>query len=334
MAPERHDGDGHDHGHDHAHGHAGAHDHAHDHAHAPAAALRTAFWLTAGFMVVEAVGGVLSGSLALLSDAGHMLTDAGALALALGAQRLAARERTRLRTFGFRRAEMLAALLNGLVLGGTAVWVVVEAVRRLGAPPEVRGGWMLAVAGLGLAVNLAAAWVLGHAHGHHNANVRAATAHVLADAAGSVAALVAGALVTGLGWRLADPIASMAISLLILIGAWKLVRGSAEVLMEGVPPEVDVDAVERTIRGVAGVADLHDLHVWSISEGFPVVTVHVVLASDAHGVDVARRVGQELEREHGLHHVTVQPEAGHGPSLIGAGRLVRGRLAPGRGTRG
>lgn len=302
------------------HGHGDGHAHAVD---APASALRVALWLTLGFLVVEAVAGWLSGSLALLSDAGHMLTDAGALALALGAARLASRERTRLRTFGFRRAEMLAALLNGLVLGVTAVWVLVEAVQRLASPPEVRGPWMLVVAALGLAVNLAAAWVLGRAHADGGANLRAAMAHVLADAAGSLAALAAGVLVARFGMRIADPLASIAISTLILWGAWKLVRGSADVLMEGAPKDVDLGAIEATIRAVAGVADLHDLHVWSIADGFPVATVHVVIAAGAHGVEVSSRVGQELARAHGLSHVTVQPEAPADAALVAVERLAR-----------
>jgi cobalt-zinc-cadmium efflux system protein len=259
-------------------------------------------------MLVEVVVGLLTGSLALLSDAGHMFTDAGALALALYAQILAGRARTHQRTFGFRRAEILAALVNGTALGVGALGVIIEAARRLGDPPLVQGGPMLAVAILGLGVNLVAAWVLARG-GVQNANVRAAFAHVLSDALGSVAAIVAGALVLTRGWTMADPVASMLISCLILFGAWRLVRTSVDILMEGAPAHLDVAKVEAVIRETPGVAGLHDLHLWSITEGFPVVTVHVILAEGHHGTDVAAAVAGRVEGLLGVAHVTVQPEA-------------------------
>lgn len=337
MSGAGHDHGGHDH-HDHgAHSHVGhghgAHDHAgHSHAghsHAgrdtPTARLAWALGLTVTFMVVEAVAGFLSGSLALLSDAGHMLTDAGGLTLALVAQRIATRGPTRLHTFGFRRAEILAALVNGIVLGVSAALVLVEAARRLRAPPSLEGGAMLGVAIVGLVVNLVAAWILGAGGGGKtNANVRAAMLHVLSDAAGSVAAIVAGALIVTLGWRKADPIASILISLLILAGAYRLVRGSLGILMERVPEGLVLPDIEKAIAATPGVAAFHDLHVWTISEGFPVVTVHVVLDGRSHGVEVARAVGDRLREGFGLDHVTVQPEAPP-PSgqVISVGRLRR-----------
>ncbi|RYE92706.1 MAG: cation transporter [Myxococcales bacterium] len=299
---------GHDHaGHDHAgHDHAG-HDHAHDFSGTPARKLATALGLTASFLVVEAVVGWMAGSLALLSDAGHMLTDAGALGLALLAQYFAARPRSFRTTYGLRRAEILAALLNGLVLGVSSVWIVIEAIERWSRPAEIKGGWVFVVATIGLVMNLLAAWVLSR--GESNTNVRAALAHVLADAAGSVAAMVAGALVYFLGWTRADAGVSILISVLILWGSWRLLRDSVRVLLEAAPAQVDVAAIELTIRETPGVSDLHDLHVWMISDGFPVMTVHVVLDGAAHGVEVARRVGERVGREHGIDHVTVQPEA-------------------------
>ena len=309
----------HDEDHDHDHG-----GHAHDHAgrETPARKLWFALVLTVSFMAVEVAFGFVSHSLALLSDAGHMLTDAGALGLALFAQRVADRPRTALHTFGYRRAEILAALVNGAVLGVSAVWVIVEAVRRFREPPDVQGGWMLAVASTGLAVNLLAAWILSRGK-THNANVRAALGHVLADAAGSVAAMVAAGLVLGLGWRRADPVVSVLISLLILWGAWRLVRGSMRTLMETTPDGHDVQAIERTIRETAGVSDVHDLHVWSISDGFPLVSVHVVLDGKAHGVDVAREVGARLQKTHHITHATVQPEAPIHDDLVPASSLRR-----------
>jgi cobalt-zinc-cadmium efflux system protein len=274
----------------------------------PGRRLLWALMLTATFLVVEVVAGLVARSLALLSDAGHMLTDSGALVLALYAQSLAARQRTGRRTFGYRRAEILAALVNGTVLTITAVAIIVEAVRRLRAPPEVLGGPMLAVAVGGLVVNLLAAWILARG-GPMNVNVRAATAHVLSDAAGSAAAIIAALFVIGPGWTIADPIVSVVISILILIGGWRLVRESVDVLMEGVPANLDLKEIERVIRDTPGVAGVHDLHVWAISEGLPVVTVHVVLGADQHGTEVAQAVSDRVQSLAGIAHVTVQPEA-------------------------
>jgi cobalt-zinc-cadmium efflux system protein len=318
---EAHDGHDHD-GADHAH------DHGHDHAHDHGAELRTtptfrlgiALALTVTFMVVEAVAGLLSRSLALLSDAGHMLTDAAALALALLAQRIAARARTGARTFGYRRAEILAALANGAFLGASAVWIIVEGARRVASPPEIRGWPLLIVAALGLAVNLIAAVIL--TRGRPNANVRAAAAHVAADAVGSVAALLAGAAVLLFGWTRADAIASIAISLLILWSAWRLVKEAVDVLMEGAPADL-VDRVTTIIRDTPGVADVHDLHVWSISDDFPIVTAHVVLDGGAHGVEVVEAVTRRIRAATKIDHVTIQPEPPHQSPIVPTDRLRR-----------
>lgn len=287
-------------------------------------------------MLFEAAAGFASGSLALLSDAGHMLSDTGALALALAAQWVAERPRTRTRTFGFRRAETLAALANAAALTASAAWIVVEALRRLGAfaadaaPREPHGGWMLGVASVGLAVNLAAAGVLARGR-DENVNVRAALAHVVSDAAGSVAAMAAGAAVLLGGWTWADPAASLCIAVLVALAGWRLVRRAASVLMEGAPAGLDVGALEATIRATRGVADLHDLHAWRIGEGFDVVTVHVVLEPGAHGVEVADEVARRVHRSHGVEHVTVQPEAPRADAPlvpVSALRRNRGSSAP------
>lgn len=260
-------------------------------------------------MGVEVVAGLWTQSLALLSDAGHMLTDSGALLLALFAQRIAVRPRTRLFTFGFRRAEILAALLNGALLVVTAIAIVAEAIERLGEPREILGGPMLGVAVTGLTVNLAAAAVLGTSHAHHNANVRAALAHVISDALGSIASIVAAVCVHYFGLPLADALASLFIAVLIGLGSLRLLRDTAGVLMERVPPGVDMAELERVVRETPGVADLHDLHAWGISDGFAAVTVHVVLAGGAHGTDVAQAVGARVRERFGINHVTVQPES-------------------------
>jgi cobalt-zinc-cadmium efflux system protein len=317
------------------HAHHPSHSHAHVHAHAersggkappsPERRLFVAFVLTASFMVVEAVAGWLVHSLALLSDAGHMLADAGALALALAAQRVASRPRSLSRTYGYRRAETLAALANGVVLCVTAVWVVAEAIARWQTPERIDAWPMLVVAVLGLAFNLVAGLVLSTGH-VHNANTRAAVAHVVSDALGSVAAIFAAGFVLAFGWTRADAAASVAISMLILLGAFRLVSETVSVLMESVPSGVVLEELERTIRGTPGVADLHDLHAWTISDGFDAVTVHVVLDGEAHGTEVARDVGERVRRVHAVTHVTVQPEAPpFSPALHPAQNLLRNR---------
>jgi cobalt-zinc-cadmium efflux system protein len=191
---------------------------------------------------------------------------------------------------------------------------VAEALERWREPPAIRGGLMLAIAAAGLAANVAAGVVL--ARGSHNANTRAALAHVASDAAGSVAALVAAGLILGFGWRRADVVASAVVAGLVLWSAWHLVRRTASVLLESVPRGLRVTTLERTIRGTPGVADLHDLHAWTISDGFDAVTVHVVLDGERHGTDVARDVARRVRDEHGIAHVTVQPEAPTGDTSV------------------
>jgi cobalt-zinc-cadmium efflux system protein len=264
--------------------------------------------LTAAGMCAEVAGSLVSGSLALLSDAGHMLADAGALTLALVAQRIASRPRTTSRTYGSRRAETLAAFVNGLALGGTALWIVVEAVTRWRAPSAIDGRVMLLVAVLGLVVNLAVALTLWHGHTPANANVRAALLHVISDAGGSVAAIAASVLVLRLGWSRADLFVSVGLAALILWGAFRLVSETAQVLMEGAPRDLPLPELAATIRGTPGVADIHDLHAWTISDGFDVVTVHVVIDGSSHGTEVAQAVGGRVHALHGIAHVTVQPE--------------------------
>lgn len=308
----------HDHGHEHGHHRAPGHDHDHDHGDpqhhghdhrgAPLRRLIAAFALTTSFLIVEAAVGWWSRSLALLADAGHMLADAAALGLAIIAQRIAAQARTRARTYGFRRAEVLAAFANGIALAVTAIWIFIEAVHRWRAPQPVHAEALAITAALGLIVNVAAALLLSTGEGGHNINTRAALAHVLSDALGSVGAMAAGVLILAFGWTRADPVISAGIGALVLWGGWRLVRDTSRVLMEGSPIEIDLAHVEDTIRSVPGVLDFHDLHVWSISDGFNVLTVHVVLAKGHHGTDVAAAVSRRLRERHALTHCTIQPE--------------------------
>lgn len=275
-----------------------------------------AFGITASFMVVEAVVGLLSGSLALVADAGHMLADAAALALAMIAQRIAAQQRTRSRTYGHRRAEVLAAFANGVALALTSVWIFSESIHRIRAPQAIDGAAMTATAVGGLFVNLLAAGMLSIGTHGHNVNTRAALAHVISDALGSVGAIVGGVLVLSLGWTRADPIISAVIAVLILWGGFKLVRDTSHVLMEGSPIEIDIAHVEDTLLRVPGVVGFHDLHVWSISEGFDVLTVHLVIARGFHGTDVVDAAARSLKENHGLEHCTIQPEPSREPQLV------------------
>jgi len=297
----------------HEHGKGAAHepDHSHDHAaelrNTPMRRLAWAFGLTVSFMVVEAVVGFRSNSVSLVADAGHMLADSAALALALVAQRIARRARTKKSTYGYRRAEVLAAFANGTALALTAIGVIVEAARRWQSPPPVHGWAVMITAAIGLGVNIVAALILRA--GAHNANTRAALAHVLSDALGSLGAIVAGALVFTMDVRRADPVIGIGIGLLVAWSGYRLVRDTTRVLMEGTPPNIDLAEVESTIRAVPGVADLHDLHVWTISEGFDSLTVHVIIAHGFHGTDVAAAVGRHVHDKLGIEHSTVQPEA-------------------------
>ncbi len=259
-------------------------------------------------MLLEVAVGFYTGSLALLADAGHMLADTGALALALVAQRIAARGPQGQATFGYRRAEVLAAFVNGIALAMISGWIAWEAVHRLSAPRELRvDGWLeTAVAGLG--VNLAVAFVLSRSSSR-SVNVRAALAHVMVDALGSVSAIIAAAAARFWGVYAVDNWLSILIAALVARSGWMILRETTAVLLESAPGEHDTRALAETIATTPGVSSFHDLHAWRISDGFDAVTVHVVLAAGHHGVEVCANVGRRIEQVHGIRHVTVQPEA-------------------------
>jgi cobalt-zinc-cadmium efflux system protein len=262
--------------------------------------------LTGTFMVVEAVGGWLSGSLALLADAGHMLTDVGALGLSLLTAWIARRPATARKTYGYLRWEILAALINGAALFGLAAWVVVEAVHRLGRPPEVRSGLLMAVAAVGLVVNVLSLRILHGAH-EHSLNTRGAYLHIMGDLLGSVGALAAGGIIALTGWTPIDPILSIGLSLLILAGAWRLVKESTDVLLEAVPAHVEMAEVQRRMLAVPGVTAVHDLHVWAVTSGMTAMSGHAVvpaLADHPQALHAIRRAMAEL----GIGHVTIQLE--------------------------
>lgn len=275
--------------------------------------------ITATFMVVEALVGLFTGSLALLADAGHMLADAGALALALGAQKFAARPRTQRTTYGSRRAEVLAAFVNGMALAGVAVLIFTEAIERWLEPVPIAGTPMLVTAVSGLFVNLIVAGILMRSQ-RSSINVRAAFAHVLSDALGSVGAILAAVAVVVWDFRRADPLLSVIIAVLVAWSGFRILRETTGILLEAAPPHLDVAAIERTIRESAGVAEVHDLHVWRISERFDMLTAHVVLQRGEHGTTVCRTIAERLRSQYGLDHVTIQPEAPPPDELVAVRR--------------
>jgi len=304
----------------HAHDHGHAHDHAHAHAmgaHAPSNAsvrrMAASLGLTTGIMVAEAVGGWLSGSLALLSDAAHMLTDAASLGLALLAMLFAARPADVKRTFGYRRAEVLAAQLNVGALIGIAAWIVWEAVERLRAPdpPQIQLGIMASIAFVGLAGNLA---ILYWLHQDRRLNVRAAFLHVMSDAIASVGVLSGAAFIyfrPDLRW--VDPALSIGIAILIFWGALQLILEITDILMESVPRHINVDEVSRAMSAAAGVVAIHDLHIWTISSGLYALSAHLVVPAHEVGRndEILDTVKARLRREFGIDHTTLQIESVH-----------------------
>jgi cobalt-zinc-cadmium efflux system protein len=294
-------------------------------------ALSITLALTASFTVAEVVGGLLTGSLALLADAGHMLSDNLSLALALFAAWLAGRPETPERSFGYKRAEILAALANGVTLVAISIWIFVEAFSRLREPPEILGTPMLIIAALGLLVNAAGAIVLSRSGGE-SLNVQGALRHVLADALGSVGVIVAALVIVLTGWSYADPLVSVAIAALILASSWSLLRDSTNVLLEATPRSMSAEEIGRRMAGAEGVAEVHDLHIWEITSGFPALSAHVLVgqSEDCH----ARRRELEalLSDEYGISHTTLQVDhlgdhesETHGPRFLPLGEKPRDR---------
>jgi cobalt-zinc-cadmium efflux system protein len=262
--------------------------------------------LTGAFMVCEVVGGWLSGSLALLADAAHMFTDVGALGLTLLTAWIARRPANDSKTYGYLRWEILAALVNGAALFGIAGWVVLEAIQRIDHPQPIQSGLFLAVAGAGLVVNLVSLLLL-HDSRTGSLNARGAYLHVMSDALGSVGALGAAAIIWSTGWTVADPIASIALSLLILIGAWRLLRESTDILLESVPGHVSMPEVQRRILAVPGVLAVHDLHVWTVVNGVVAMSGHAVVPDLGAHPGVLEGIRGEMARL-GIGHVTIQLE--------------------------
>jgi cobalt-zinc-cadmium efflux system protein len=263
--------------------------------------------LTLLYTVAEVVGGYISGSLALLADAGHMLTDNLALSIALFAAWSARRPPDQTRTYGFQRAEILAALANGVALVVISGYIAWEAYSRFQSPPEVRFGLMGAVAAGGLVVNIIGAWIL-HAGQNENLNMRAAYLHVLGDLLGSVGAIIAAVLIGLFGWNWADPLASVMIAGIIVFSSVRLILASVHVLMEGAPAHIPTREVRACLESIEGVAGVHDLHLWSLSEGSAILTAHLVSDHSVRPGNILRTATRLLEDRFGIRHSTLQVE--------------------------
>src|SRR4051794_14640633 len=297
------------------------HHHGHHHGISPDAdrgPLRLALGLILGFMVVEVVAGLLADSLALLSDAAHMLTDAGSVGLALVALSLAARPPTGRFTFGLGRAEILSAQVNGATLLVLAGVIVVEAVQRLLDPADVDGVVVATVGAVGAVVNVIAAWCLSRAE-RQSLNVAGARAHVLTDLYASLAAVVAGVVIVVTGFRAADGIAALLVAALMLRSGWGLLRDSGRVLLEGAPSGTDADLVGRTLAAQPHVTEVHDLHVWEVTSGFPALAAHVLVqpGDDCHAI--RRDLEQLLHERFGIEHTTLQVDHEHAEALLQIG---------------
>jgi cobalt-zinc-cadmium efflux system protein len=283
------------------------HEHSHTRGLANRRRLAAVLALTLGFLAVEVVAGILTGSLALLADAGHMLTDVAGLVLALAAMKFAERRPSPRRTYGYHRVEILAALTNGLVLLGVAAYILLEAWERFAHPTPVAGLPVLVVAAVGLAVNVAGALLL-HSGSKSSLNVRGAYNEVLADAASSVGVIVGAGVITVTGWSWVDPFVAVLIALFILPRTFALLREVVQVLLEGTPREVDVQAVRATMEEVSGVKTVHDLHVWTLTSGVHALSAHAVLEDGAPHGEVLTALRHQVTHDFPISHVTVQLE--------------------------
>ncbi|HDR3520483.1 cation diffusion facilitator family transporter [Bacillus pacificus] len=283
--------------------------HSHDHGHSKnKKALLFAFLLTTSFMIAEVIGGFVTNSLALLSDAGHMLSDAVSLALSLLAFKLGEKTATAAKTYGYKRVEMLAALCNGVVLIVISVYIFIEAIRRFKEPVEIASNGMLIIAVLGLLINILSAWILmrgGDVKG--NLNLRSAFLHVLGDLLGSVGAIIAALLIKFFGWTAADAIASILVSILVIISGWRVTRDTVHILMEGAPQHINVEEVKSTLLNIPVVKEVHDLHIWSVTSDFQVLTCHLIIKGN-ETQSVLKEATDVLKEKFHVEHVTIQVE--------------------------
>lgn len=284
------------------------HSHHHDHGQSARGGLKIALIITAVFLMAEFIGALYTNSLALLADAGHMLTDVAALGLSLFAMWFSTRRATPSKTYGFYRVEILAALLNGILLVLIALYIFYEAYHRLFNPPEVRAGWMLVVAIVGLLANLASAWFL-FGKQHDSLNVRGAFFHIVSDAAGSVGAIIASLLIMFGGYDLADPVISAMVAVLILSSSWILIRDAVDILLEGTPSHIDIVNLRERLHHVEGVGSVHDLHVWTLTSGIMAMSCHVVASESLLSrTDILQRLRSVAREDFHIDHTTIQIE--------------------------
>ncbi|MBI4456989.1 MAG: cation transporter [Acidobacteria bacterium] len=265
--------------------------------------------LTIIFMVAEAIGGYLANSLALIADAGHMLSDVAALGLSLFAIRFSQRPATPDRTYGYFRGEILAALLNGSALIVISLWIIYEAYHRFLAPPQVRSDLMLVIAFLGLLANVMSAWLL-HRSESESLNVRAALLHLVGDIFGSIGAILAGVLMWGFQWYLADPIISVLVSGLILYSSWRLVKEAVGVLLEGTPSHININTMRQELAMVRGVESIHDLHVWTLTSGVHMMSCHAVITKEENHARILQELSRITQDRFRIGHTTIQVEEG------------------------
>jgi cobalt-zinc-cadmium efflux system protein len=290
-------------------GHSHSYDHGHGHNHHSSnnkKALKLSFFIIATYMIVEITGGVLTNSLALLSDAGHMLSDAAALGLSYLALTFGEKGASLSKTFGYKRFEILAAFINGITLIAISVYIFWEAYQRILNPPEVISTGMLIVAVIGLIVNIVAAYILMRGDKDENLNVRSAFLHVLGDLLGSVGAIVASLLIMFFGWNLADPIASVIVAILIIISGYRVTKESFHILMEDAPTNIDVAKVKDSLLALTGIKDVHDLHIWSITSDFPALSCHIVIDQGIAHQELLNRAKKLLHDEYHIEHTTIQ----------------------------
>lgn len=293
--------------HSHAHGYGNSHSHGHSHGHgANKNALKLSFFLIAGYMIIEFIGGLLTNSLALLSDAGHMLSDAGALGLSYLAMTWGQRQASKSKTFGYKRFEVLAAFINGLALALISIYIFWEAFERLSNPPGIMTSGMLTIAVLGLLINIAAAFILMRGDTSENLNIRSAFLHVLGDMLGSVGAIVAALLIMFFGWNLADPIASILVAILVIISAYRVTRDSIHILMEGTPLNMDTGQIKQSLLEIEHVVEVHDLHVWALSSDVPLLSCHIVIRDPKYSSVVMEQAQRLLKEQYEIKHITIQ----------------------------
>lgn len=301
-------------GHNH-HGHNHSHSHSHNHNHFEEAregnkkGLLIALIITAGIMLLEFFGGLITNSLALLSDSGHMLSDTSSLFLSLIAIWFSSRPASANKTYGYFRFEILAALLNGVSLFIIAGFIIWEAYGRLFEPPTVASGTMMFIASIGLLANLISAWsLISKGDVKNNVNLRSAYLHVLGDALGSIGAIIAGLFMILFDWYIADPIISVLVALLILKSAWGIIRYTVHILMEGTPAAINQDEVKATLLEIEGVLDVHDLHIWTITSGLDVLSCHVLIEDDKSSQQILQQAIDKIKEVYKIEHTTVQIE--------------------------